>query len=205
MNVFPIVELGFKMTWPYYRTTNRSGKHWVGRLRKFFSDHIAKWRGNRSSEALLNKTIGLLKFAWTQTDKSVWTAPTELTSCDYPLSIQLRDHGGFVMCTAIADIVLDRVWIQRELALRLLEANTKFPYGAFRLHDRGDGIREVVYSHLIDARRYDANATALIALKIVGQLNIMLMELYACELIEANPRKANTDLKNKNIQTKSPS
>ena len=193
------------MKWPYDKTTGHSSKNWIDRLLKLFRNQIAKRRGNRSSEALLKKTMGLLKFSWTQTDKSVWTAPTELISCDYPLSLQLRDHGGFVMCTAVAEVVLDRVWIQRELALRLLEANTKFPYGAFRLHDRGDGMREVVYSHLIDARRYDANATALIALKLVGQLNIMIMELYACELIEANPLKANTELKNKNTQTKSPS
>ena len=187
---------------PYNKTNDHSHKLWNKRLLKFFLDQIAKWRAARTSEALLKQAMGLLKFSWTQTDKSVWTAQTELTSCDYPLSLQFRDHGGFVMCTATAEIIIDRMWVQRELALRLLEANTKFPYGFFRLYDRGDGMREVVYSHLIDARRYDANATALISLKLIGQLDIMLMELYACELIGANPRKANKDSKIKNVQAK---
>jgi hypothetical protein len=52
----------------------------------------------------------------------VVTAPPQ---CGYDVTVQFLGREWWVICLVGADLIIEREWVPRELALRLLEANSR--------------------------------------------------------------------------------
>lgn len=157
-----------------------------------------KSRSQARSEALARRAIRLIDLPWQQSKAGLWIA-TGAVHHGYAVSLNLLAHDWFVMCMASANIVIDRHWIQRELALVLLEENHQFAYGSFRLSNRPEGGRELVLGHLIDPSCFNAEQTANVAQVLNDEMRRAITRLYALNLICEGPvkRQASTHFNHK--------
>ncbi len=150
--------------------------------------NLRRTRSQASSKALVKRAMRLIGFPSVQAKPGLWIATADVNH-GYAVTLNLLVHDWFVMCMVSANVLIDRVWIQRELALVLLEENHHFAYGSFRLSPRPDGSREVVIGHLLDTTRFDAEATADVSLILIEQMQSAITRLYAQSLICEGPVK----------------
>lgn len=109
--------------------------------------------------------------------------------CGYDISVQFLGREWWVLCLVGADVVIDRDWVPRELALRLLEANSRYAYGSFRLMNVDRGLA-LVHAQLFDSRLFSAAKLADIGQTLLDQYQQMLVQLYACDQILPGPLSA---------------
>lgn len=106
--------------------------------------------------------------------------------CGYDITVQFLGREWWVLCLVGADLVIDRDWVPRELALRLLEANSRCAYGSFRLMNVDRGLA-LVHAQLFDSRLFSAAKLADIGQTMLDQYQQTLVQLYACDLILPGP------------------
>jgi hypothetical protein len=104
----------------------------------------------------------------------------------YDVTVQLLGSSGWVICLAGADLIIDREWVPRELAVRLLEENSRCAYGSFRLMDVDRGLA-LVHAQVCDSSIFTAAQIADIGQTLLEQYQQMLTQLYACDLILTGP------------------
>jgi hypothetical protein len=124
-----------------------------------------------------------LNYSWKPLDANTWiTSPHDLDS-NFPITMRLCHHQDSIICTLSAELIIDRQWIQRELALRLLESNSYLSAGRYFLRDRSDGVREIEYGTGFNSHRMKVSDAALRCLRLVADFEKSLCELYARDLL----------------------
>lgn len=119
------------------------------------------------------------------TGSDTWAAYAEPRH-GYLVKLELLARGGMVACVVTSTIVFDREWITRKLAMRLLEANNNYVFGSNRLLEGPDGV-DILHGHMCDVRVCDVRQVAEIAATLVEQMQALLTQLYAEELIVSLP------------------
>jgi len=157
---------------PLFQTTRR----WIGAVCR---------RGPTSPVALAQAAARRLDGACQQLRPKVWSVMAS-QQFGYQVSVQFLALDEWVVCMVDADLIIDRDWVSRELALRLLEENTRCAYGSFRLLPVNYGLA-LVHAQVCDWKLFSAEKLADIGRTMRDQYQQMLVQLYACDLILPGP------------------
>lgn len=155
-----------------FQTTRR----WMGSVTR---------RGRSRPAALAHAAASRMNGACQQLRPGVWSV-TASVQFGYPVTVQFLALDDWVVCLVEADLILDRDWVSRELALRLLEENTRCAYGSFRLMNVNHGLA-LIHAQVCDSERFSAEKLADIGRTLLNQYQQMLVQLYACDLILPGP------------------
>ncbi len=142
-------------------------------------------RGRSRPAVLAHAAARRMNGTCQQLRPTVWSVTASL-QFGYQVTVQFLALDDWVVCMVDADLIIDRDWVSRELALRLLEENTRCAYGSFRLMNVNCGLA-LVHAHVCDCELFSAEKLADIGRTLLGQYQQMLVQLYACDLILPGP------------------
>ncbi|MDP1795975.1 MAG: hypothetical protein Q8K78_00765 [Planctomycetaceae bacterium] len=147
-------------------------------------------RPEARSVALARRAARRMAATSRQHRPGLWVVPAP-PQYGYDVTVQFLGRDRWVVCLVGADLVIERDWVPRELALRLLEENSRCAYGSFRLMEVEHGLA-MVHAQLCDSRLFSAAKLADIGQTLLEQYQRMLEQLYACDLIVPGPLSRET-------------
>ena len=111
-----------------------------------------------------------------------WEVVQEPPLQGYLISLQAWEFPDRAEFIAFADLVIDRDWYQRGMALWLLEENDKLRCGSLRLIETREGLTLAV-GRVCELPLYSETALSRVAAELLSETSRVIQKLLAMEFI----------------------
>lgn len=129
------------------------------------------------------EAIQALGPSWRMYKPNHWASKTPIKH-GFELQVELYPFKEVIVCLASAGITIERDFFSRNLAMALLEMNTRYLFGSFRLHNHQDGL-SVVLLQFMDGQTARKCDVVEVAESLSDHMQTAIVELYGRDLIMA--------------------
>ena len=129
-----------------------------------------------------NKAIQRLGRPVREVSDGRWEVVQEPPVQGYHISLQAWEFPDRAEFMAFADVVIDRDWYQRGMALWLLEENDKLRCGSLRLIETREGLTLAV-GRVCEFPLYTEAALSRVAAELLSETSRVIQKLLAMEFI----------------------
>lgn len=117
-----------------------------------------------------------------EVNEGQWEVVQELPVQGYLIALQAWAFPDQAELIAYADVVIDRDWYQRSMALWLLEENDKLRCGSLRLIETREGLTLAV-GRICELPLYTEVALSHVAAELLNETSRVIQKLLAMEFI----------------------